>query len=278
MHENGTIRTKDGCAIGMKIYAHAPTQGKVILVGPSVLASQQHYHELAIFLESQGYPVITFDYRGVGLSAPQTLKGFKARLLQWAVQDLDAVIRYARTRFPNQEIIYIGHGISGELIGLSPANQYINKLVLVNSALTCRKLWPWHDRLRMLFLKTFVRLSSTIMGYFPGRSSGISDNLPKGVMYEWIDWCSNNNGLFDHFPDINYRKLDIPLLAISFSDDWRSPREAVQALLHYFSGSQITWHHFKPGDVGMKKIGHLGPFEKRNREGIWNPMLVWLRN
>lgn len=278
MQQNGTIRTKDGCTIGMQLYAQAPTQGKVILVGPSVLTSQQHYHELAMFLASQGYPVITFDYRGVGLSAPGSLRGFKARLVQWAVQDLDAVIRYTRNRFPHQEIIYIGHGISGELIGLSPANQYINRLVLVNSALTCRKLWPWYDRLRMAFLKTYVRLTSTVLGYFPGRPSGISDNLPKGVMYEWIDWCNHNNGLFDLFPDFNYRKLHVPLLAISFSDDWRSPREAVQALLHYFSGTQITWHHFTPEEVGRKKIGHLGPFDKRNREGIWNPMLVWLRS
>jgi len=278
MQENGNIRTKDGCTIGMNVYMQDATQGKVVLISPSVLATQMHYHELAVFLQSKGYPVITFDYRGVGRSAPETLKGFKAGLHQWAVQDIDAVIRYARNQFPNQEIIFIGHGIGGELIGLSPASQYISRLVLVNSSLTCKKLWPWKDKLRMVFLKSFVRLSSIFFGYFPGKTTGMSDDLPKGVIYEWLDWCSNNNGLFDKFPDNNYRKLQIPLLAVSFSDDWRSPRRAVQELLYYFSGTQITWHHFKPADIGMKKIGHLGPFGKNCKDGLWNTIAAWIKH
>lgn len=278
MQENGTIRTKDGCTIGMRVYEQTTHQGKVILISPSVLVTQSHYHELALFLQSNGYPVITFDYRGVGLSAPGTLKGFKAHLHQWAVQDIDAVIRYTRNQFPGQEIIFIGHGLGGEMIGLSPASQYINRLVLVNSSLTCKKLWPWKDKLRMVFLKSFARIASILFGYFPGKRTRFSDDLPKGVVYEWLDWCNNTNGLFDRFPDNNYRKLDIPLLAISFSDDWRSPRKAVQALLHYFSGTQITWHHFKPADVGLKKIGHLGPFEKNCKEGLWLPIAAWIKN
>lgn len=278
MQENGTIRTKDGCTIAMKVYAQDALQGKVIVIGPSVLATQAHYQEMAAFFQAQGYPVITFDYRGVGLSAPVTLKGFRARLHQWAAQDVDAVIRYARKQFPGLEIIFIGHGIGGELIGLSPASQYISRLVLVNSSLTCKKLWPWKHRLRMVFLKSLVRIASTFWGYFPGKHTGFSGNLPKGVMYEWIDWCNNANGLFDKFPDNNYRKLQVPLLAFSFSDDWRSPHRAVQELLRYFSGTQVTWHHLKPTDVGLKKIGHLGPFERNCRDTVWKPLSVWLRH
>lgn len=276
MQENGTIRTKDGCNIGIRVYAQEEKSSKVILIGPSVLTTQTLYQELAIFLQSHGYTVITFDYRGVGLSAPIHLKGYKAGLHQWAVQDIDAVIRYARNFFPGQELIFIGHGIGGELIGLSPASQYINRLVLINSALTCKKLWPWHDRLRMACLKSFARLSGMVMGYFPGKSAGISDNLPKGVMFEWIDWCNSDHGLFDKFPENNYRKLQVPLLAFSFSDDWRSPRRAVQELLNYFSGTQVTWHHVKPAEAGMQRVGHLGPFDKSSKNGFWQPLCLWI--
>jgi predicted alpha/beta hydrolase len=276
MQENGTIRTKDGCNIGIRVYKQKGESDKVILIGPSVLATQALYQEMAIFLQSHGYTVITFDYRGVGLSAPANLKRFKASMHQWAVQDIDAVIRYARNFFPGQELIFIGHGVGGELIGLSPASQYINRLVLINSSLTCKKLWPWHDRLRMAFLKTTARISSTLIGYFPGRSTGISDNLPKGVMFEWIDWCNSNNGLFDKFPENSYRKLQVPLLAFSFSDDWRSPRRAVQELLNYLSATQITWHHVHPAEVGMQKVGHLGPFDKSGKDGFWRPLCLWI--
>lgn len=276
MQENGTIRTKDGCNIGISVYVQQKKEGKVILIGPSALASQAHYRELALFLQLHGYTVITFDYRGVGLSAPAHLKGYKARMYQWAVQDIDAVIRYARHFFPGQELVFIGHGVGGELVGLSPASQYIDRLVLVNSALSCKKLWPWRDRLRMLYLKTFAHISGTLMGYFPGKSAGLSANLPKGVMFEWIDWCNSNNGLFDKFPENNYRKLQVPLLAFSFSDDWRSPRRAVEALLSYFSGTQVAWHHVKPAEVGMRKVGHLGPFDKSGKAGFWQPLCLWI--
>lgn len=277
MQQNNTIRTKDGCKIGVKLYTHDTAHHKVILIGSSVAVTQEYYHDLAVYFQSEGYPVVTFDYRGVGLSAPDHLKGYKADLHQWAVQDLDAVILYTRNNFPGKEIIFIGHGVGGELVGLSPASQYISRLVLINSSLTCKKLWPLKDRVRIRLQKIFIRTLYTVFGYLPGKWAGSLPNLPKGVVHEWLNWCSNSNGLFDQFPDNNYRKLQIPLLAFSFSDDWRSPRRAVQELLNYFSSAQVTWHHLTPANTGMKKTGHLGPFRKHYRDTIWKSLSVWIR-
>ena len=119
-------------------------------------------------------------------------------------------------------------------------------------------------------------MSSKFFGYFPGKTVNVYGNLPKGVIYEWVSWCDNPNGLFDSFPDNNYRKLNLPILAFSFSDDWHCPPRAVKELLSRFENSEITWYHMKPAEIGMKKIGHIDFFYPAMKNTLWEKMLQWL--
>jgi hypothetical protein len=102
------------------------------------------------------------------------------------------------------------------------------------------------------------------------------NNLPKRVMYEWISWCDNANGLFDDFPDHNYRKLQVPLLAFSFSNDWRSQQSGVKALLQHFSSACITWYHVNPTQIGKRSVGHSGFFKTYSQKTLWQSMLNWI--
>jgi predicted alpha/beta hydrolase len=238
--------------------------------------SRQFYHPFAQHFQNLGYEVISIDYRGMGSSAPAQLKGFKASLHQWAVQDIDAVILFARNNFPNHEIIYVGHCIGGEIVGLVQASQYISRLVLVNSALSCKKLWPWRHRFRVETMRTVVGLLNKWFGYFPGKKFGLPADFPTGVMHEWANWCNNSNGLFDAYPDNNYRKLQTPLMAFSFSDDWHCPPKAVEELLNHFCAADITWHHFKPHELGVRKIGCQGFFNPEMKSTLWTILLEWL--
>ena len=276
MKEKKKIRTKDGRTISATCYLPGTTNGKNIIVAPAAAVVQQDYEAFSIFFQQLGYTVITFDYRGVGESAPAHLKGFDAGLQQWAVQDTDAVIRFVRTSFQNQELIYIGHGIGGELIGLAQASQYINRLVLVSSSLSCKRLWTWKGRLRITARKTIVQLASKWFGYFPGKRLGYFRDLPKGVAHEWANWCNNPNGLFDVFPENNYRKLQVPLLAVSFSNDWMTPEKAVKGLLSYFSSASITWHQIDPQNEGLKKRQQYCFFAQRMKSMTWMMLQQWL--
>ncbi len=276
MYSHEKIRTKDGKEIGISIYSPAQPDGKTMIIAPTGGVTQELYSTIATWFSQRGFSVITFDYRGVGRSAPEKLKGYAANMHQWAVQDIDAVILFAKNKYPLQEIIYLGHCVGGEIVGLAQASQYINKLVLVNSALSCRKLWPLRYRFRMVTLRFFVRMMSRWRGYFPGKKVGYSEDLPEGVMLEWANWCSSNNGLFDKFPDNNYRKLMIPILAFSFTDNWNTPMKAVQELLNHFSNACITWHHMKPTELGFDSIGHYGFFYSSAETPLWKMLLSWL--
>jgi predicted alpha/beta hydrolase len=253
------------------------SNSKILIIAPAVGLTHQYYHLFACFFRQHGYTVITFDYRGVGNSAPQNLSGYEASMHQWAVQDINAVLLYIKQHYPGYEIIYTGHCIGGEIIGLAPASQYINRMVLVSSALSCAKLWPFKDKFRIAVLKVFAWMLNIIFGYFPGRRLRIFGDLPKGVIHEWANWCDNPNGLFDSFPDNNYRKLNIPVLAYTFSDDWHCPPAAVKELLNRFANANITWHHMKPKEIGMKQIGHIDFFYLSMRSTLWESLLQWLK-
>ena len=278
MQEKIRIRTKDGRMISATHYLPETANGKNIIVAPAAQFTQRDYASFAVGFQQLGYHVITFDYRGIGDSAPKRLKGFNAHLQQWAVQDADAVIRYVRTGLPNQELVYIGHGIGGELIGLAQASQYINKLVLVSSSLSCKRLWSWRGRMRISIMKMIGRVANRWFGYFPGAKLGLLRDLPKGVVHEWANWCDNPNGLFDVFPENNYRKLQVPLAAFSFSNDWLTPEKGVEGLLGYFSGACITWYHIDPHNQGLKKRKHYCFFATNFKTTLWATLQRWLQD
>ena len=184
MVEKKQIRTKDDKLISVTCYSPDHPNGRNVIIGPAAQLTQDQYLSFSIFLQKNGFTVITFDYRGMGESAPDELKGYIAGLQQWASQDADAVIRFAKNSYPGNELIYVGHGIGGELIGLAPASQYINRLVLVSSSLSCGRWWPLHGRLKFSLMKPIARAASAVFGYFPGKKLGLKGNLPKGVVNE----------------------------------------------------------------------------------------------
>jgi len=276
MHQTETIRTKDGRQITARIYKPKEEVSKVIVMAPSAEVTQDYYYDLSVYLMENKVAVITFDFRGTGSSAPKKLKGFDANLEHWAQQDLDAILRHAKNSFPKQELIFLGHGIGGEIIGLAAASQFISRIVLVSCALSCTRLRRWREKIWIGTMKQFVKMTTWLYGYFPGKGLRMMNNLPKGVMHEWIHWCNNENGLFDDFSDYNYRKLQVSLLAFSFSDDWRSQQSGVRALLTHFTSACSQWYHVKPRQLGAGRVGHSGFFKARFKKDLWNLMLHWI--
>ena len=179
MHSSTTIKTNDGTRIWISYYTPEESNKKVIVIAPGVGLTHEYYDLFANFLVQQGFVVITFDYRGMGRSAPENLNGYSANMHQWAVQDINAVLLYAKQHYPGEEIIYIGHCMGGEIIGLSPASQYVNKIILVSSALTCEKLYPWHRRILLKISKSKSRAMSWFLGYAPADKKRKREKITK---------------------------------------------------------------------------------------------------
>ena len=276
MRSDSTIRTNDGTRIWISYYEPDKPNEKIIVIAPGVGMTQEYYLLVARFFVQHGFIVATFDYRGMGKSAPEKLNGYEANMHQWAVQDINAVLLHVKQNYPGREIIYIGHCMGGEIIGLAPASQYVNKMILVSSALTCEKLYPWNRRVLLMFSKTKARVISWLLGYAPANKKRKRQRLPKGVYMQLANWCDNPNGLFDAFPDNNYRKINVPLLAYTFTDDWYCPPKAVKELLSHFANASITWYHLRPKDIGLKQVGHIDFFNASMRSTLWESLLQWI--
>jgi predicted alpha/beta hydrolase len=270
------IRTRDGKKLVLSVYKPEKENNSVLVIGPSAHCTQDMYRDLAIFLCNLHYTVISFDYRGTGASASKNLRENNAQLHQWARLDLDAVLLFAKNGHPEKELIFLAHGISGELSGLAAASQYIGRMVLINAALTCAALWPLKGRIRKTITKAFIPVIHFCFGYFPAIKWLSLPRLPRGVMNEWANWCNRSNGVFDVFPDSNFRKLQVPIYSLSFTDDWNSPQRAVATLLSHFDSAAISWLHTQPGDHGLSRVGHSGFFLKREDDVLWKKLLTWL--
>lgn len=275
MHTREVIRTRDGQQLALTVCQPEAPGGQVLVVAPGASVGQDFYSDFAEYCAERTGPVVTFDYRGIGHSGPGHPKGVEATLMQWANHDLDAVLLFAKKRFPQKELVLLGHGLSGQIAGLAPASQYLHRLILLNSVLSCWRLWPFSSQLRILALKIAGPMASKLKGYFPGTQLKYFQDMPAGVVGEWSDWCNHANGLFDVFPDNNYRKLKIPLLALSFSDDWHAPPRAVKALLRHYSSAKQQWWHLTPEQCDVPEIGHDGFFTPACQH-LWPKVLEWM--
>ena len=84
--------TADGYRLSTSRYpAQGPLQGRLIVAGATAVP-QGFYRRFAQHAAARGFETLTFDYRGIGRSAPATLKGFRMDLLDWARQDLAAAV------------------------------------------------------------------------------------------------------------------------------------------------------------------------------------------
>ena len=84
MKEELLVRVDDDYPIGV---THFPGGDTVLLISAAMAVQQSFYHPIARYFQEIGYSVVTFDYRGLGTSAPASLRGFTATIGDWALRD-----------------------------------------------------------------------------------------------------------------------------------------------------------------------------------------------
>lgn len=93
---------------------------------------QRFYRRFAEFAAARGFDVLTLDYRGMGESMPHSLKGFEMSYLDWAYQDLAAVVDSVSGE--GLPIYWVGHSFGGHAIGLLPNHKHLTACYSFGSA------------------------------------------------------------------------------------------------------------------------------------------------
>ena len=116
--EQVTLEAADGFRIAAE---HHPAAGHTrahVVVAGAVGVPQRFYRRFAAFAAAAGYATLTFDFRGLGRSAPRSLDGFRMDYFDWGRQDLAAAI--AAMSRPDVPLYVVGHSFGGHAFGLVP--------------------------------------------------------------------------------------------------------------------------------------------------------------
>ena len=268
------IPATDGFPLGGTEFGDLSTAGHIVLIAPATGVLRRLYRAFAEFLATQGFGVVTWDWRGTGDSRPKSLRQFRTRMRDWGARDLAGVIEWASAHHPQARLLVVGHSFGGQSVGLAPNRDCVNALVTIGAQSGYWGHWPRPQRYKYaLIWYLAMPLATRVAGYFPARLLRLGEDLPRGVALQWARWCRTPSYLGDWS---GHRAFKAPILALSFADDPFAPRRAVDALLTEYGSRDQTHRHLTPKDVGVPGIGHFGFFRASLVPGLWRSVAHWL--
>ncbi|MEX2150608.1 MAG: alpha/beta fold hydrolase [Steroidobacteraceae bacterium] len=128
-----TIVAADGYRLAAREFSAAGVPVGAVLIVSAMAVPQSFYADLAQWLAGQGWQVVTFDYRGIGDSAPRSLRGFEADVLTWARQDCAAALAFIRGLAAGKPLIWIGHSLGGQIFAMTPGNETVAAAITIAS-------------------------------------------------------------------------------------------------------------------------------------------------
>lgn len=283
------IGALDGYELGAILYSarmDAVPQRAVVLHG-GVGIPARRYQRFARFLAQAGMPVLTYDFRGVGMSRPSALRGFRSVIEDWAEYDCSAAIGWMQVYFPRAELIGIAHSLGALLFGGAHNAAAQARLVLIGAHTGYYGDYRPLYRLPMAALWHGLMPAVTrLVGYFPGRRLGIGDDIPAGVALQWASRSSTDLRPVGLGPSAERTRrlldrcavLERPALVIRMSDDAFATAAGLRRFLAYYPRLPLEHVLFTPADADVRKIGHFGFFSRRAGPVLWPKVIARLQS
>ena len=277
-YENLNVTCADQYLLAARFYpAQTDSKLKPILISPATGITMNFYNTFATWLAEQGYPVMSFDFRGIGQSLHGKLKDSKASIQDWGQLDLPAMIDALCEKTRTDHILMIGHSAGGQLLGITPNHSKIEKLVAIaGSTGNVKNLKGRTKLLAPLMFKVIFPIARFTIGYGPTQKIGMGENLPKDVAKQWAEFCSQpgyvinaiGKTIFDDF----HAQVQTPITALWASDDEIATEANVKDLLRLYPASNTQMIEIMPSAFNHNAIGHMSMF-KRSHQNIWLTIL-----
>ncbi len=266
------IKTSDQYALAATHWQNEMPKG-IVAINAGTCVDQKFYFRFAHWLAQQNFDVLTYDYRGVGKSAPDNLKGFKASIVDWGQLDIPAVIDWMVDKYPARKRYMVGHSMGGQIVGLARNFNQIEKMVAFvpsygnwqNNAAKGR--WKMGFRWATIFPLTVLK-----NGYFPASRMNMGNDWPRGVTWDWWSWGIRrlphykimDNRKIQHF----YHETKVPIKAYFTTDDLIASERCIPYYKIDFASTDLEVIVLQPKDYGLEKIAHMGMFSPKSLE-LW---------
>jgi predicted alpha/beta hydrolase len=283
---------KDGYGLQGRLYLPQADPHTVLLVNSGTAIPQGFYGRFALFAAEQGFAVLTYDYRGIGDSAPDSIAGFQADYRDWGQLDMTGAIAWLKSRFPGLPITALGHSTGGQQLGLTDHVADIKAAIFIAVSTGYWKGCAFKMKWLSIWLwKVLVPISTRLLGYAPTSKLGLGEDLPSGVIKEWGAWCLDPAYMAAYFDETGHRlsvngkpfgqqrfqEIAFPIKAYYFTDDDIATAANVPAMLKLYETTDVTTEWIEPADINQRAIGHLGFFRKHIAESLWQEPLAWLK-
>ena len=286
------FRNREGAVLGGTRFVEDAEPHTALLINSGTGIPQRFYAAFAEHAAARRFAVLTWDYRGIGESAPDSLKDCKVRYRDWGHQDVPAAIHWLATRYPDLPLTVLGHSTGGQQLGLAHNVGEVKAAAFVAVSTGYWGGMPWRYKLFSLALwKLYMPLATRFYGYAPSRKIRWGENLPAGVAREWGAWCMQPEYLAAFFDETGYKKppdgdefgptwfeqMSCPIQALYFTDDPISTRANAPPMLALFENARIDTRWIAPSEIGVDAIGHIGFFRPGVGEPLWDGVLERLK-
>jgi predicted alpha/beta hydrolase len=277
MPDHLTLPAADGYPLAAtRFRPSGPERARLIVAGATGVP-QGFYRRFAEFAASRGYAVTTFDYRGVGLSAPRSLAGFHGDFLDWARLDLAAVVD--ATAGDGVPVVLVGHSYGGHALGLLPNHDKLAGMYVFGTGAGWHGWMPFLERFKVLFM---WHVAGPILtrrhGYLAWSRLGMGEDLPLGVYRQWRRWCQFPRYFFDD-PTMTqvaqgYARVRAPIVAVNATDDPWAPPKSRDAFMAGYRNAAWQGVDVDAPRQGLGKLGHMGYF-RPHAQPLWDAALAW---
>ncbi|WP_312049260.1 alpha/beta hydrolase family protein [Acinetobacter courvalinii] len=272
--ESFWISCKDGYQLAAQFYpALNSDKPYPILICPATGITKNFYHAFAQWLNQQGYPVLSFDFRGIGESLHGALKDSTASIHDWGIYDIPAAIEALLNRTQAEKVIIVGHSAGGQLLGIASNYHKVAKvLAIAGSTGHVKGLKGKTKILAPVMFNIIFPVSSFVKGYGATQFIGMGENLPKNVAKQWAEFCSKPgyvmNAIGKTIFEDYHQQIQCPITSFWATDDEIATHSNVKDLLRLYPNAQTKLIELNPQQLGYKQIGHMLMFKKSHQK-IW---------
>ena len=274
------IETSDQYKIAVTSFGENNATNKIIVISSAIGVKQTFYAKYATYLANKGFLVFTYDYRGIGDSKPEKMKGFRAHFTDWADKDFLGLTQHLEEFYPKHEKFLIGHSIGGIMIGLTRAYRAYDKIVTIGSQFGYIKNFHQKDKPKVnFFFKIAIPVLSSFYGFFPSQKVGMGEPIPNGIAKDWKKLITKKTSILGYANESQnlYEEIKTPILIISLDDDFMATPKAVDLFGELvLKNAKKKRLNIVPKEYGLDKIGHLDFFREKHKEQLWNIPLEFI--
>ena len=274
------LRTSDHISLSIKVFEPEISNGKLLLINSATGVKQQIYFSFAKHLAEKGFTVITYDYRGIGESKPEVMRGFEATMRKWGTVDFKTLTDFIQREFPDYTKFCLGHSVGALIVGMNGYSENFEKFIFVGTQdAYLGNLTLGVAVAGLLGFGLALPVMTNFFGYFPAHRLGLGESLPKGVAFDWQTLILNKKStskLYEKNDDDFSKSLHQEVFIIHAEDDTWVTQKGMQNLLkNVYPNLKTTYREIKTSESEKGEIGHVNFFRSYNKN-LWKIVLTEL--